>query len=616
MKILKILLLIILVQLCFAQRELVRSKFNKKEYMIPMRDGIKLHTTVYIPKNNSKKYPILMIRTPYSSYPYGEDKYPGMLGPSKTLMQRGYIFVIQDVRGKFMSEGKYVNMRPIIKNKKNNEIDETTDTYDTIDWLIKNIPNNNGRVGMWGISYPGFYAAVGAVCNHPALKAVSPQAPIADWFIDDDMHHNGALTLPMVFNFFSSFGQKREKPTPNWPKRMKLPNVDQYNFFLNLGPLKNINLKYFNNKIDFWNKVIAHPNYDEFWQSRNTLPHFNNVKPAVMVVGGWFDSEDLYGAINTYKSIEEKNKDNKNIFVIGPWHHGGWSRANVDHFGDIRYGFNTSAVYRDSIEAIFFEYYLKDKGEFTLPEAFVFDTGKKEFFNFLSWPPKKTEKQKIYLNTNNSLTFNEPVNIKPDYLEYVSDPQNPVPYTSDFIAANRFYNRTYLNEDQRFAATRPDVVEFNSKPLTKEITIAGPIDIEFYVSTSGTDSDWVVKLIDVFPDTCKLKTRKGLPMGGYQMLLRGDILRGKYRNSFTTPEPFVPNRITKITFRLQDILHTFLKGHKIMIQVQSSWFPFFDMNPQKFVNIYTAEKSDFIKATQRIYFSKEKKSHICVEVMK
>jgi putative CocE/NonD family hydrolase len=580
-----------------------KINYTKKEYRIPMRDGKTLFTAVYTPDDTTKDYPILFDRTPYSVSPYGEDKFRRHIGPSEELENDGYIFALQDVRGKFMSEGNYVNMRPYLVDKKSNEdIDETTDTFDTIDWMVKNIPHNNGNVGMWGISYPGFYTSMGAIDAHPALKAVSPQAPIADWFIGDDMHHNGALTLVLTFDFFASFGIARPELTSDWPPRFKHGTPDGYRFFLDMGPLHNANKKYFNNEIAFWNDAMEHGTYDEFWQSRNILPHFKNITPAVLVVGGWYDAEDLYGAINTYQSIEQKNPDIDNFTIMGPWFHGGWSRSAGDSLGAIGFSSNTSEYYRKEVEYPFFSYYLKGEGEFKPVEARMFDTGANTWHEFDQWPLQNLEEVNLYLQSDNGLSFSKPENNSTQYDEYISDPFHPVPFTQEIT--NR-WTREYMVEDQRFASSRPDVVTYSTPVLDESLTVAGPIEADIYVSTTGTDADWIVKLIDVYPDTmpdpdhnpCKIR------MGGYQRLIRFEMMRGKFRNSYEKPEPFIPNKVTRVTFRLNDILHTFKPGHKMIVQIQSSMFPLFDRNPQKFVDIYNAREEDFQKATHRVYHS-------------
>jgi len=597
----------------------IKEHYIKKDYRIEMRDGIKLFTSVYSPKDTTKNNPILMLRTPYTVAPYGEDKYPQNLGPNETFAKDGFIFVFQDVRGMFMSEGKYDNMRAYILNKKSNkDIDETTDTYDTIDWLVKNLKHNNGNVGIWGISYPGFYAAMSLIDSHPALKAASPQAPIADWFIGDDMHHGGALTLSMSFNFFKGFDQQRDSLTTTWKPAPKYDSPDMYNFFLQLGPLSNANEKYLKGKLPFWNEMLKHGNYDEFWKSRSNLPYFKNVKPAVLIVGGWYDSEDLYGPLHIYKSIEEKNSKNQTHIVMGPWYHGGWSRGDGSSFGDFKFGENTSEYYNKNILLPFFNYYLKGTGVLNLPEAITFRTGSNTWVNYDKWPPANVEKKSVYLSPNNKLNWNKPTEKKNLFGEYLSDPSKPVPYSWKFHDSGLHYYRTYMSDDQRFASARPDVLVYETDLLEKDITVAGPILADLFVSTTGTDADWVVKVIDVYPDGAidPDPNPNNIEMGGYQRLIRFEVLRGKFRNSFEKPEPFIPNKVTEVKINLNDVDHTFLKGHKIMVQIQSSFFPFIDRNPQKFVDIYNAKESDFQKAFNRVYFSKQYPSNVSFGVMK
>jgi uncharacterized protein len=594
----------------------VKASYIKSEHMIPMRDGIKLFTVVYAPKDTSASYPILLNRTPYSVGPYGPDAYKTDLGPSALFAKEGYIFVYQDVRGKFMSEGGYENMRPQMDNKKSaKDIDESSDTYDTIDWLTKNVPNNNGRVGMWGISYPGFYAAVGMIDAHPALKAASPQAPIADWFIGDDFHHNGTLFLPHFFNFISGFGKPRPKPTAQFSRGFNHGTPDGYKFFLEMGPLENANEKYLHHEISFWDDVMNHPNYDAFWKARNTLPHLKNIKPAVMTVGGWFDAEDLYGALNTYKSVEKQSPGAYNTIVMGPWFHGGWSRGDGEGLGNARFGSKTSVFYRENIELAFFNYFLKDSGDPRLPEAYVFETGSNQWRTYDHWPPKNVVETRLYLGAGGKISHDPPGSgAGGSYDQYVSDPAKPVPFISETAIG---MTREYMVEDQRFASTRTDVLVYQTDPLGNDVTLAGPITADLFVSTSGTDSDFVVKLIDVFPDNARDNGPNpcDVRMGTFQMLVRGEPMRAKFRKSFERPQAMRPNVPAEVKFVLPDVNHTFLKGHRIMVQIQSSWFPLVDRNPQKFVDIYTAKESDFQKATQRVYRSPRMSSHLIVDVL-
>lgn len=596
------------------------KNYKKSEVRIKMRDGVTLFTAIYQPKDTSVAHPIMFRRTPYSNMPYGEDLFPSRrLNSWFHFIQENYIIVSQDVRGRFMSEGDYVNMRPYIKDKNSNkDIDESSDTYDSIEWLINNVENNNGKVGIWGISYPGFYAAMATIDAHPALKAVSPQAPIADWFIGDDMHHNGAFSLLLNFNFFDVFGIKRDSLTKSWPKGIQYPSQDAYNFFLDLGSLVNINKNYYKHNIAFYDSTVAHPNYDKYWQSKNTQDHFNNISPAVMTIGGWFDGEDLYGALQTYSSIEDKNDINQSSLIMGPWYHGGWTRSESEFFGDMNFGSKTGSYYINNIELPFFNYHLKGKEEERIPEAMIFNTGANKWHSFKKYPPEDLVNKKLYLNDRSSLLFELPVSDEYGFDEYISDPNKPVPYTAKIQDSQKFYNKEYMVEDQRFASSRPDVLVYESITLGNEVTIVGPINANLFVSTSGTDSDWIVKVIDVFPDNeLDPETNpNNVEMGGYEMLVRSEIMRGKYRNSFEFPKPFIPNEITEVNFTLNDVCHTFKKGHKIMVQIQSSWFPLFDRNPQSFINIYEAKEKDFQKATQRIFHTKKYPSNLSFSVFK
>jgi putative CocE/NonD family hydrolase len=599
----------------------VRGHYTKYEYRIPMRDGVKLFTAVYVPKDASdeKRYPIMLDRTPYSVAPYGEDKYKPDLGPSPLFGKEGYIFVYQDVRGRWMSEGAFVNMRPHLDEKNGpKDIDESSDTFDTINWLIKNVAHHNGKVGMWGISYPGFYTSAGMIDAHPALKAASPQAPIADWFLGDDWHHNGAFQLPHAFNFMVVFGRPRPKPTKKFEYKFDHGTPDGYQFFLDLGPLARADGVYFQGEVAFWNEVMQHGTYDAFWKARNLRPHLRAIKPAVMTVGGWFDAENLFGALETYKSVEARSPGAVNTLVVGPWIHGGWSRGNGESLGPVSFGAPTSVFYREQIEFPFFEYHLKGKGDPKLPEAFVFETGTNEWKRYDTWPPKDAKPRSLYLRAGGALSFDPPddATLADDaqaFDEYTSDPSRPVPFLNKIDTKMAV---EYMVEDQRFAARRPDVLVYQSEPLESDLTIVGPIAAELTVATSGTDSDWIVKLIDVYPDDYPdpEPNPSGVRMGGYQQLVRGDVMRGKFRNSFENPEPFTPDRPTPVKFAIQDIAHTFRAGHRIMVQVQSSWFPLIDRNPQTFVDIYTAKASDFQKTRQRVYRGGSRTSRLRVLV--
>lgn len=593
----------------------VKEHFTKREVLIPMRDGVKLHTVIYSPKDVSKKQPILMTRTPYGVGPYGETEFKRSLGPNRHFVNQGYIFVYQDVRGCYLSEGTFVNMTPHRKEKKTKQdVDESTDTYDTIDWLIKNLPNNHGKIGQYGTSYPGFYAAAGMIDAHPALKAVCPQAPIADWWYDD-FHHHGAFFLPHTFNFFAQFGLPRPEPTRTRPGPFNHGTRDGYQFFLDLGPLGNADKRYFKGNVAYWNELCDHPNYDEFWKERNLLPHLKNVAPAVLTVGGWFDAEDLYGPLKIYRKVEKENPGVWNALVMGPWVHGGWNAGGGERVGNIHFGSKTSDHFQKEIEFAFFEHYLQGRGENKLAEATVFETGANRWRTFDAWPPKELESKKLWLQRGGKLAWEPPAEDGELYDEYVSDPARPVPYSEE-VSTNMAV--AYMTDDQRFAARRPDVLAYQTEVLTEDITLAGPLLADLRVATSGTDSDWVVKLIDVFPPSRKdPEPAPNRPHSGYQMMVRSEVIRGRFRNDPAKPEPFVANQPTKVELELLDVLHTFKKGHRIMVQVQSTWFPLVDRNPQKFVpNIYKAEAKDFVKATQRVYCSKTLPTSIQLGVLK
>ena len=583
----------------------VKELYTKKEYTITMRDGVNLFTSVYSPKDTTKTYPILFQRTPYSCRPYGETEFKTAIGPSKHIAKEGYIIVYQDVRGRWNSEGTYDNMRPYISEKKSdNDIDESSDTYDSIDWLIKNVPNNNGNVGIWGISYPGFYSTYAVVDAHPALKAASPQACIGDFFFDD-FHHNGALTLS-YFRAIGLFGTPKDQPTDTaWYKLPNLYTKDQYQYFLDAGPLQNLDTVYPNDF--FWKQLKTHPNYDKFWQKRGLTQHLKNVKPSVatMVVGGWFDAEDLYGPLEAYKNIEKHNPDNYNTMVFGPWSHGDWAREKgSQQVGNIYFGDSITTFYQTQIEQKFFHHFLKGKGnhDSELPEAYVFDTGKKQWKTYEQWPPKNVQKQSFFLHENEVLGTTSTKGT----ISFVSDPKKPVPYSEDIKTV--FTPRKYMSDDQRFAARRPDVLVFETTILEDEMTLSGDILAKLKVSTTGNAADWIVKVIDVYPANQKNegKIQDHLNLSNYHQMVRSEILRGRFRNDFSKPEPFVQKKKTSVDIQLQDVFHTFKKGHKIQIQVQSTWFPLFDLNPQTYVdNIFEAKESDFKKQTHTLYSDSE-----------
>lgn len=594
----------------------VKDNFTKLDTTITMRDGVKLYTVIYIPKDQAQSYPILMERTPYSAGPYGNENYARSLGPNPSLMNEKYIFVYQDVRGRYMSEGINLEVTPYIPNKKSKkDVDESSDTYDTIDWLLKNIKNNNGRVGLYGISYPGFYATASLPGAHPAIKAVSPQAPVTDEFIGDDANHNGAFFLLDNFSFMGFFDLERKGPVKDYEKAIFSADYrDAYRFYQNMGPVKNTNgEKYFNHKSMIWDEYLQHDTYDAYWKARNIRTHLKNITTPVLVVGGWFDAEDLFGALHTYESIEKQSPKNNNFLVMGPWTHGAWAGGNWTRFASHEFGSNTSKYYQDSLETTFFNYYLKDKGSFRGKEANVFETGTNVWKQFDTWPPANSVMKDFYFGEGSKLVMQKQ-SVKESFDEYVSDPHKPVSYTNGIF---RGRNNEYMAEDQRFASSRPDVMVYETAVLTEDVQLEGRINADLFVSTTGTDADFVVKLIDVLPDSTSTPKNapRGYSMSGMQRLVRAEVMRGKFRNSYEKPEPFEPGKVAEVKFDLNDVAHVFKKGHKIMVQVQSSWFPLVDMNPQKFMRIPEAETKDFQKATIRIYHDADHASKIVLPVM-
>lgn len=619
-------LLILLSLTCvgsFAQRrgapspdaEYIKANYTKYEYQVPMRDGKKLFTSVYVPKDQSKKYPIMMDRTCYSVSPYGPDAYKTSLGPSTQFVHDGYIFVYQDVRGRYMSEGIFKEMTPELEvHKTKNDVDEGTDTYDTIDWLLKNIPNNTGKVGVWGISYPGFYTTASLLSRHPALVAASPQAPMSDLWRDDGWH-NGAFFLVANFDFYPGFTNRQgDKPTQGRGRSFNITSNDGYDFFLKMGPMKNTNRDWYKDTVKLWNDILNHPDFDQHWKDRNVLPHLHDIKTAVLVTGGWYDAEDLYGAINTYKTLAKMNPKTPVYFTMGPWVHGGWARGDGENLGDIYFGGPTGPWYRENVEFRFFSHYLKDTPLGDLAPINAFETGANKWKTYKAWPPVEAAEKNLYLLPGGKLSFTAPTGTKDSFDEYVSDPANPVPFTPNKTMG---MSQDYMDGDQRFLAGRKDVLSYTSDVLDKDVTIAGNIWANLKVSTTGTDADFIVKVLDVYPDTASNNkyTRANVKMAGYQQMVRSEPIRGKYREAFDKPVPFVPGKVTPVNWELQDVLHTFKKGHRIMIQVQSSMFPLIDRNPQKFVDIMKADESDFQKATHKVYTSKLHPSFLKVRVM-
>ncbi len=611
----------------------VREHYTKYEYRIPMRDGVHLFTSVYVPKDTSVAYPFLVDRTPYSVAPYGEDQYRSTLGPSEVFERAGYIFVYQDVRGRYMSEGKFVEMRPHIDEKRSNQdVDDSSDMYDTVEWLLRNVPNNNGNVGIWGISYPGFYTSASIIDSHPAIKAASPQAPMTDLFMGDDAYHGGAFMLAANFGFYAGF-KPLDNPTPPRPTLgIEYGTQSAYEFFLKLGPLANANARYFHDQSFLWSDQVGHTTYDDYWKARNLAPHMKNIHCAVLTVGGWFDAEDLSGPFKIFRSIEQNDPGIYNGLVEGPWVHGGWGRLDGDHLGSVSFAAKTALYFRDNIQFPFFEKYLKGKGTEDLPKAYVFETGTNVWRKYSSWPPANAKTRVLYFQDQGGLSFTAPEAKQEAFDEYVSDPNRPVPFIS---YTGLHVPQEYMVGDQRFASTRPDVLVYETEPLEQDVTISGPISPRLFVSTTGTDSDFVVKIIDVYPPDYPQPETKGAPgppaaaapapptdvpppsivLAGYQQLLRGWPMRAKFRDSFEKPEPMTPGQVEELDFTAPDINHTFRRNHRIMIQVQSTWFPLIDRNPQTFVNIPDAKASDFQKATERVYRGKGKSSGVIVHVL-
>jgi len=614
----------------------VVNNYTKKEVYIPMRDGKKLFTAVYISNDTTRSHPILMKRTPYSCAPYGE-KFDSAWWNSylKEYLKEGYIMVIQDVRGRWMSEDEFVDVRPFNPNKKGKEIDEASDTYDAIDWLVKNIPHNNGKVGVHGISYPGFYSTMAAASNHPALKAVSPQAPVTNWFIGDDFHHNGAFFQMDAFAFYSAlgfgFGQPHRHPTSVPARSVGYPDHDNYKFFLEQKTLKNLT-QLSGDTIAFWKDLMSHPNYNEWWKARDARNATKNLQPAMLWVGGEFDAEDCWGAWNAYKAAEQNNPGKEfNKIVEGPWSHGQWANNSANSLGNIQFGSNTSEYFQQHFEIPFFNYFLNGKGDISqIAEANIFVTGANEWRSFVQWPPANKEDKAMYLHPNGRLEWTQSkVSASTNdgreqmrYSEYTSDPDKPVPYEED-VQFNR--SRTYMDADQRFAERRPDVLTFKTDTLTEDITVTGNVIADLMTSISTTDADFVVKIIDVFPEYlgyngvdiyAEHDPVNPYPMGGYEMLVRAEIFRGRYRKSYENPEAFTPGKVEEVKFSLPDIAHTFKKGHRIMVQIQSSWFPLADRNPQQFVDIYHCDEKDFIKSDIKIWHDAQYASKLILPVLK
>ena len=581
----------------------VREKYTKHEFRIRMRDGAALFTAVFTPKDTSRSYPIMMERTPYSVAPYGIDNYPRSLGPSPAFLQEGFIFVYQDVRGRYLSEGTFLEVTPHQAAKKTpKDVDEASDTYDTVEWLLKNVKGNAGKVGIWGISYPGFYAAAALPEAHPAIKAVSPQAPVTDIFRGDDAFHNGAFMLAANYGFYVNFVEQKTPARPVQEPDFEYGTPDGYEYYLKLGTMQRA-LDTVTGK-SYFRAYLDHTTYDEFWRSRDISAHMKNVTPAVLVTGGLFDAEDMQGPQRLFRAIAKDSPQTANTLVLGPWRHGGWARGDGDSLGNLDFGQKTSAFYREQIEFPFFMKHLKGV-EAVMPRAWVFETGRNEWHQHDAWPPEGAKPASYYLGARGVLSASVPAAADAGADEYVADPAKPVPYLA-YI--NMGMRGDYMTEDQRFAATRPDVLVYETAPLEGDVRTLGPVKVRLNVSSTATDADFVVKLIDVYPgDAPALRPQptprpaNAVAMGGYQQLVRGEPFRAKFRRSLEKPEPLTPGKVEAIEFDMPDIAHTFRPGHRIMVQVQSSWFPLVDRNPQKFMDISKAVAADFLKATHRIH---------------
>jgi putative CocE/NonD family hydrolase len=594
------------------EEEFIKTHYAKYEYRIPMRDGVKLFVSVYTPDPGAFKdqgpYPFLMTRTPYSCGPYGEDQMPKRVAVSQELLESGYIFVCGDARGRYESEGVFQEMNPHIEDKKSNkDVDESTDMYDTVEFLLKHVDNNNGKVGITGISYPGFYTSASIIDSHPAIKAASPQAPMTNLFFNDDGYHGGAFMLSANYGFYVNF---KPQKNPTLPPKNRSPfdfgTPDSYKFYLQAGPTENLD-KAFNGSNFLFHDQLVHNTYDDYWKKRDLSLHMKNVHAAVMVVGGWFDAEDLSGPFKTFHAIDQFNPGAVNTLVVGPWTHGGWSIWDGDRLGDVTFGSKTGVFFRSQIQFPFFEYYLKGRNGGPLPKAYVFETGSNVWKKYDAWPPKSAATKMLYFHEGGKLSFDAPSG-KTGVDEYVSDPAHPVPfvnYTTDTVP------QRYMDDDQRFASQRPDVLTYETDPLTEDVTIAGPVRPKLKITSTGTDADFVVKLIDVYPndypdppsDAVGKRILGAAPilMGGYEQLVRGEPMRAKFRDSWEKPTPLTPGKMVEVNSDMPDINHTFRTGHRIMVQVQSSWFPLVDLNPQTFVDIPFAKPDQFVKATESIY---------------
>jgi putative CocE/NonD family hydrolase len=585
--------------------------FDKTDVMIAARDGTKLHTEIYTPKNSTAPLPMILERTPYG---LGDDDkgYSRILARYAEMIPDDYIFVFQDIRGRYGSGGTFVMQRPVRNRKDSKAIDEGTDTYDTIDWLVKNVPHNNGRAGLVGISYGGWLTVMGMLEPHPALKAVSEQASPADMFLGDDFHHNGAFRLSYGFEYCTMM----ETGKTNFA--FTFDRFDTYEWYLRLGALRNADKNYIHGTLPTWEDFVTHPNYDTFWKQQAMPNLLTKPKVPNLNVAGWWDQEDAYGPMKIYELLERSDPDHLNYLVAGPWNHGGWARSSGKSLGPISFGSDTSLYFRQKIEAPWFAYWLKNKGSLPLKEALLFQTGSDKWVQFDSWPPQNAPTRELYFQEGGRLSFDAPSSATPQSFDsYVSDPAHPVPYRHRPIDMTYPDDHpggwpTWLVEDQRFVDNRPDVLTWQTEELREDTTVAGQVTAKLFASTTGSDSDWIVKLIDVYPETYADDWK----LSGYELMIADEVFRGRFRKSFEKPEPITPDAITPFTIDLHTANHVFKKGHRVMVQVQSTWFPIIDRNPQRFVpNIFAAQESDYQKATQRIYRSKEYPSGVVVSIL-
>ncbi len=594
----------------------VGAQYLKREVVIPMRDGTKLFTAIYTPRDTSKRVPVLLMRTPYSVAPYGETSYPAQLGPFPGLDAEGWIFIYQDVRGRYMSEGYHAFMTPNKgPNRKAGDLDESTDTYDTIEWVLKNVSHHNGRVGSWGNSAPGFFVAAGMIDAHPALKLAYPSAPMVDWWLGDDRHMNGLFKLSQTANFMKNFDQPRTGPITSYPAGPNPGTTDGYAWHLGMGAFSNYGPRFMQNRVAFWDSIAAHPDYDAFWQARSLWKHAKNITPAVLLVGGWYDVEDPYGMLRLNKSMQEDSKSTNLMFVVGPWSHGGWNRADFPTFGAFTNGGPTGKFFRDSVGMPAFRCLLKDdcSGQ-RFGGALAFEAGTNQWRRFDAWPPKAATPRALYLRENGGVSFDAPTGTQTAFADrYVSDPAKPVPYT---MGVTFGFNAQYPTEDQRFASRRPDVLTYRSAVLTSDITVAGPVSALLHVASSGTDADFVVKLVDQYPADAAPEYDGGPRLDGYERLVRPGVARARWRKGFDQNVPLVVDMADTMRVPLDDVFHTFKKGHRIVVQVQSTWYPAVDRNPQRFVpNIYKATDADFQSATMTVFRSAARPSHLTLNIL-